>query len=1098
VSNSAKKNSQESNTQQLSLVPRPSHSLFWNSTLFNDVYLQNDVPFVHKSVWDGDENEFESFLNNFRNFCETFVGDDPDGWSERTTINRVVKPILKMLGWTSSDGSSVEPWLEDEPFSFPESDGVKNYKPDFIVVDNHKQLKHIQAKSGASKLEEARRDPSSPGGVILTIEAKYWDRIEECRQNRGENSKRADKRDKSESSRGLDFDDQCLKYMEMLNNEYGILTDGKTWRLYNLSVSSPSYKPYFQFNLGHLIRHVNNSDFLKKGPDYELFYEQIKYFFFIFRKKSLYTSNGEELFVDELLNYSKKYVTQVEQDLKHRFLNAMSIACNGFARAARANGESVDLDTIRNIAESHIFNILFLKYCEARNILPIKQDPEGYRLISISNTLDKLEGFDPDKEEDDLNFPLLRHRFKDISYAPSDTKLYDRLLKLTKIVQDGNRDEFPGFAIKGFRETVFSVQEWKFAQRNKLSNKEMVRILFELGYSRSDIKGRRYQQIPYNSFSPRQLGSIYESFLEYRLELAASDMAFVDKQWKPANLASDKIRSMEVAKVFKGNLFFTPDNKNRKDSGSYYTPDYVVQYIVKKSLGAITKDLSSAELLKVRLCDPAMGSGHFLSAALSYLAAEYLRKLENETLDDLALSLNAAKQLVLKNCIYGVDLNSRAVKLAKMSLWLESASSNSALENLEDQLLVFNSLKCDISEKFMKSTKGQVRSFDCILGNPPWGATLSEADMADFNRRFPEASYKLLDTFKYFTVMSMKHLCENGVLGYIIPRSILTHIGCRDVRKFLLNYKVGEIVDLGDNVFDDVTCPSAIVVCTNSDASKTFGFKDVGDSIHKEIDLYSTHASNLEVSDCLSRPNFEFAELDDNSEALKNAKCPKLKDVANIFDSGLDYSRKELGDAVFYDAKTREDRLDIPVLRGKNINRFQLTFNGKWLRGNWKEIETRQKKKDSKTRLKVNVKAYEDSPKILVRQTADEVIATLDVKKFYNQKSLLSIHPKDKSLSYLLLGILNSAAITTQYRTLVGEEGQAFSQVKKNKLEELLIPIGVDKIVEKKIEVTVKALIELNDIENEKYPKLMAELNTQVDKLFSSTLSRSHGKKLAA
>jgi len=334
VAKASKKFEAAAEDLHLALIPKPSHSLFWNSTLFSDVYLQNDVPVVYDSLWNADDAAFQTFLEQFRNYCETFVGENPSTWSERTTIDRAIKPILRMLGWNSSEKTSLDPWLEDESFTFEETEGNRTYKPDFIVVDHHKQLKHIQQKKGYEKLEEARRQSNTPGGVILTVEAKYWDRIEEYRQNKKEDSKRADKRDTTESSRGLDFDDQCLKYMQMLNNEYGVLTDGKTWRLYNLSSTTQSHKPYFQFNLGHLIKHVNNSDFLKNDPDYALFVEQVKYFYFIFRKAALYSADGKELFVDELLNYSKKYVSQVEEDLKNRFVNAMSIACNGFMRAA--------------------------------------------------------------------------------------------------------------------------------------------------------------------------------------------------------------------------------------------------------------------------------------------------------------------------------------------------------------------------------------------------------------------------------------------------------------------------------------------------------------------------------------------------------------------------------------------------------------------------------------------------------------------------------------------------------------------------------------------------------------------------------------------
>lgn len=720
--------------------------------------------------------EFDIFLEQFRNFVGTLDGESPNSWSERTTINRVIKPVLASLGYESSSNNSVEPWLEDEPFTVQEADGLKTYKPDFIVVNDHKYLKYIQDEKGYKKLEEAR------SSVILSIEAKYWGRIDEYySQHVKEDTKRADKKSNSESSKAMDFDEQCLKYMEILNRPYGMLTDGKIWRLYSLSFSSPSHRPYFQFNLGHMIKHIQNSDFLVSDSDREVFEQGIKYFYFIFRKKSLYNDQGEELFADELLNYSKKYVARVEEDLKDRFVNAMTIACNGFQRAI--GHQRYDIDLIRSVSESHIFNILFLKYCETKNILPIKQDPEGYRRISISDLLDRLENFDPNKEEDNLNELLLRRMFRDINYSANGVELYDRLLKLTKIVQDGTSKEFKNFTIKGFKESIFSDKEWKFVNEFKLTNKEMINILFEIGYSESGVRGRKYQQIPYNSFSPRQLGSIYESFLEFKLEKATEDMAFIKKQWFSANLKSEKIKNLDVPKVRKGELFFTPNNKERKFTGSYYTPDCVVQFIVQETLESLTKEKSSKEILKMRVCDPAMGSAHFLIAALDFLARKYNDALVKETNDDVSLPSAVVKKEILHNCIYGADINQRAVKLAKMSLWLESAITSEPLENLEDQIKCANSL---IDEELWKNEWKFLNSgIDAVVGNPPY---LGEKGHKEI---FQEIAHEWLgksfyqgkmDLFYFFFHLGLDILRDGGRLGFITTNYFTTALGAKKLR----------------------------------------------------------------------------------------------------------------------------------------------------------------------------------------------------------------------------------------------------------------------------------------------------------------------------
>src|SRR5690606_6797459 len=129
---------------------------------------------------------------------------------------------------------------------------------------------------GSEKLDEARQS------VIVPVEAKYWGRLE-SRQTKKEDAKRSDKDDASDTSTGMGFDDQCLEYMSLLHKNYGILTDGKTWRIYNRDLSDDAYRRHYQFNLGYLINHVQ-SGLDKKGNAYREYVEHAKYFFHLFGK----------------------------------------------------------------------------------------------------------------------------------------------------------------------------------------------------------------------------------------------------------------------------------------------------------------------------------------------------------------------------------------------------------------------------------------------------------------------------------------------------------------------------------------------------------------------------------------------------------------------------------------------------------------------------------------------------------------------------------------------------------------------------------------------------------------------------------------------
>lgn len=908
---------EEQSSAQLELIPS-GHNPFWQSSLFNEVFLQNDVPVKYKEKWEFDEaGPFYEFCNSFRNLCEELREEDLNSWSERNTINRFIKPVLEMLGYKNNCSAMQEPWAEDEPFTVRENGQAKTYKPDLIIVNDPKELKYIERKKGDEKVDEARHL------VILPIEAKYWDRIEDARQAEVEDKGRADKASKDDADRLISFDDQCLKYMEILGKDYGILTDGKTWRLFNSDLSSGSYKRCFQFNLGRLMMHVN-AGLDRNARDYDLFIESAKYFFHIFSKEALYSDSGERRFVDDLLEYSKKYVLRVEEDLKDRFVQAMSIACNGFHRAARREQMEIELNQIRNISESHLFNILFIKYCEARNILPLKQAPE-YRKVSITNVIDKLEYFDPEKESDNLNLPSLKRMFsKDFSYSPDGTELYERLLKLTRIIQEGTGSEFSSFEIKGFRESIFSRDEWKFVNKLKLTNTEMVNVLFELGYSESDIRGKRYQQIPYNFFSPRQLGSIYESFLEFRLEKASEDMVFLKKQWQPITAKISRSSYVGAPKVKRGQLFFTPDNKDRKASGSYYTPDGIVKYIVDKTLSPIVEGRKPEEILKVKIVDPAMGSGHFLAASIGYLAQKYTDAL---AASDSSKSEIDVKRLVLENCIFGVDINPRAVKLAKMSLWLESAASGKSLENLDDQLFVGDSLELSKKNDF------SMPPIDAVVGNPPYGYAFSEDERRKIFSKYKHV-HGNFDSFQLF----IEELAERrsikmkstGLVGLIVPSSFLTLESFASLRKKILaesNFVLAAKAKY--QVFEDANVDTCIII---------FGaHPDAKESIHytefdTEKELHSAEFTEHRIDDVLRDKSSTIRFIQDRTglsdleetvgDYFEICQGTKAYEVGR----GTPAQSRKMVDEQCYNSLKKKDKSYRPFLYGSDIGMFTIPW----------------------------------------------------------------------------------------------------------------------------------------------------------------------------
>ncbi len=1009
-------------SQKKKEVTHPSHAQleqlkdsnpFWQSTLFSDVYLRSDVPNKYRDVWEHDAaGPFYEFCEQFRNTCEELRGESFEAWSERTTIDRFIKPILRHLGWSTG---ALDPWIEDESFSVKENGETKTYKPDFLIVNDPKQLRHIEKKSGDAKLEEAR------ASSIISIEAKYWGRIDESKYSKCKEKFKTENKNQRDSTKSLDFDEQCLKYVEILHHDYGILTDGRTWRLYHRELSSGSFKRCYQFNLGKLVKHVL-AGMDTNTSDYKLFVDNAKYFFHIFSKAALHNEEGGRKFVDDLIAYSRKYSDSIEDNLKVRFVSSMSIACNGFRRSIGKVFSESQFEITRSVAESHIFNILFIRYCESRNILPIRQNPE-YRKMSISNVIDKLDFFDPEKEVDDLNTPTLKRRFKEqFDYTSEGTQLYDGLMHLVEVLQTGLPHPTATFSISGFKETVFSEIEMAFAKKHKLSNKEMVNLLFELTYIDGDKAGS-YQQIAYSYFAPRQLGSIYESFLEFRLEQAESDLAFVKGQWKPADINSEKIRKAKVPTAIKGRLFFSPNNEDRKSTGSYYTPDYVVRFMVKSCLESTLKGKSSTEILKMRVCDPAMGSGHFLAGALDFLAKQYISKLDDEIQEDLDISLVDAKRLILHHCIYGVDINSRAVKLAKMSLWLETAASNQQLEDLDGQLTVGNSLSDDfkLSTSFPK-TFSESQGFDAVVGNPPYIARKNITD-----QRFDEISGQGDLYLEFLNLCARKLTAHGGVFSMIVPDPLLVRKNGLSFRKLIRDsddVTLISCVHISD-VFIDANVSNVIVTCSRLAKIKVpktafIRIDKKEDRIEFEktaevpkhcvvgaFDVTSDFPQSAELPWTYLMPNCEYYKL-------TSGTCRKLSDFC-VDSRGEEISKKHIGSSG-----------KIKILRGgESIKQYRIDYKNS---GYVPDI-----KKD---------KSLYSAPKIILQKSSPNFIAAVDLEGVVVPQSIYMLRLKSNAPfdEWFVTGMLNSKLVNDFLRCKVTGYKLVMPHFEQGDLKELPFP----------------------------------------------------------
>ncbi|MBT4791857.1 MAG: N-6 DNA methylase [Halobacteriovoraceae bacterium] len=801
LANNLNNKSDEQENMQLDLNSSLRNIAYWESTLFSKVYLGNDLKRDFSEKWDKDYDDvvfddegesiksgFYHFYNEFRNIAESLRGLSKKKLSETDTITKMIAPLLDALGWYDNCSNNVEePYAAETSFTVKAKPRNKTYRTDMILVNYPAEASFISDSDDTEKRKREAREH-----CIAPLEAKYWNRIVEKEKSKIKEDKRRANKETDDTGVATSFNEQVLNYMNILHKKWGIVTDGNIWRLVNNDISGESPERCFEFKIESLLSQEAK---IESGEvDDVEFLENAKYFYLFFGKASYVKDDVGKIFLDEVLKESRKYIDSIEEDLKDRFISAMNITCDGLLKAAKEKGTITkptdeDLKLIRTVAESHLFNILFIKSCEARGVLPTKS-PKYYE-ISLTSIIDRISVFDPEKyiakkDREYINMRLSKslrsHKFKPDGHA-----LYKNLIRLTEVIHDGAKKDDFGFEIKGFRENIFSDTECVFAKKHCLTDEQMVRIFFELGYSKaSAFLQRNYQQIPYNYFTPRQLGSIYESFLEYKLGIAKEPMVYLKKgkykQWMKLTASiQNKLKGFEpIVKV--GQAFFTPDNAERKATGSYYTPDFIVQYIIKETLTSICEGKNSKELLEVKVCDAAMGSGHFLIGALNFLTSYYLKALEDEQLSADIPSKEEAKRVVLDKCIFGVDINPRAVKLAKMSLWLESAHWGKKLERLDDQLINSNAL---VEETIWPEYKNIMDSgFSAVVGNPPYIGEKGNKHLFEDVKggRLSKYYQGKMDYFYFFFHLGLDMLAPKGRLGFITTNYFPTAAGARVLR----------------------------------------------------------------------------------------------------------------------------------------------------------------------------------------------------------------------------------------------------------------------------------------------------------------------------
>lgn len=642
-----------------------------------------------------------------------------------------------------------------------------------------------------------------------------------------------------------------------------ILTDFEEFAIYDCSKKpSPNDKASMS-----RIEYINYEDYLNR---FDFLYDT-------FAKENVLRGSLEKYNAD---TKSKKGTESVDID----FLNSLDDLRTKLASSiSKLNSLSLrDL----NFAVQHIIDrIIFLRVAEDRGV-----ENYGDLREACSNLNKKWIASASPRNDNTINV----HNDEKIT-SKDGNNYYKNIVEIFKKA-DGK-----------YNSGIFDFSKDKITQNIEVDNKVIKEIINDLYYPKSPYE--------FSVISVEIIGNAYEQFLG---------------------------KTITIGKNSKAKIELKPEV--RKAGGVYYTPEYIVDYIVENTVGEKIKGKTPKEIANIKIVDPACGSGSFLIGAYKYLLnyhREYYSKQgkkkflasarrwrgskEDAITEDGELALWVKKQILINN-IFGVDIDSNAVEVTKLSLLLkcmenetpasimnnQSLFNERALPSLDENIKCGNSLigndfysggdslNIDIETQYKINCFDWEREFssifksggfDIVIGNPPYVKEYTDREIFENIKKSKLVKYYQgkMDLWYFFVCFGLDILKDNGKLGFIAPNNWITNSGASILRnKILTDTKILKYVDFGDfKVFADAGIQTMVFILNKENISEDY-----------QLDYYKVLNKNISILDL---SNFLFKDIkNEDISIIKTimSKNKMLNDIITFVDANKEailYKIKEKG-----------------------------------------------------------------------------------------------------------------------------------------------------------------------------------------------------------